>query len=130
MSDIIITYQPDAEAYRLATRKRLADKMRAVRAGDRTDADAYTVYHTLDQLLSVVTPRRLELARHLHQHPAASINALSTALGRHYRPVHEDVKILLHAGVVVRDEETDHLTCPYERVRVDISLSMESTVAA
>jgi predicted transcriptional regulator len=51
---------------------------------------------------SVLTPRRLELLRHLRRHPAASIAELARALGRDYKRVHADVEALAVAGLIER----------------------------
>jgi predicted transcriptional regulator len=53
-------------------------------------------------LVGVLTPRRLELLRHLRRHPAASIAALARALGRDYKRVHADVEALATAGLIDR----------------------------
>jgi predicted transcriptional regulator len=55
-------------------------------------------------MVRVLTPKRLELLRHLHQAPAKSIRALAQAVGRDYRRVHEDVEALEAAGLIDRDK--------------------------
>ena len=59
-------------------------------------------FETWDIMVRVLSPKRLELLRHLHRNPAKSIRAL--ALGRNYRRVHEDVEALEAAGLLDRDE--------------------------
>ena len=56
-----------------------------------------------ETMVRVLSPKRLELLRHLHRHPASSIRALAQALGRDYRRVHEDVEALEAAGLLDRD---------------------------
>ena len=51
----------------------------------------------------IMSPKRLELLRHVHRHPARSVRALAQALGRDYRRVHEDVAALVDAGLLDRD---------------------------
>jgi predicted transcriptional regulator len=53
-------------------------------------------------LVSVLTPRRLELLRHLHRHPTQSIAELARALQRDYKRVHADVEALAAAGLIDR----------------------------
>jgi predicted transcriptional regulator len=56
-------------------------------------------------MVRVLSPKRLELLRHVHQHPAKNIRTLAHALGRDYRRVHEDVEALEVAGLLDRDKE-------------------------
>lgn len=58
-----------------------------------------------ETMVRVLSPKRLELLRHIHQHPARNIRALALALGRDYRRVHEDVEALETAGLLERDKE-------------------------
>ncbi len=64
--------------------------------------------------------RRLELLKHLRRNPAASIAALARALGRDYKRVHEDVDILVRAGLVDRDGRG--LRTDYDEIRTTIAL--------
>lgn len=57
-----------------------------------------------ETMVRVLSPKRLELLRHLHQQPARSIRALALALNRNYRRVHEDVEALEAAGLLDRDK--------------------------
>jgi len=52
----------------------------------------------------VMTANRLELLHYVHRNPPKSILALSKALGRDYRRVHEDVETLVQAGLLDRDD--------------------------
>jgi predicted transcriptional regulator len=54
-------------------------------------------------MVRILSPKRLELLRHLHRQPARSIRALALALGRDYRRVHDDVEALEGAGLLDRD---------------------------
>jgi predicted transcriptional regulator len=53
-------------------------------------------------LTSVLTPKRLELLRHLRRQPAVSVAELARALGRDYKRVHADVEALAAAGLIDR----------------------------
>ncbi len=61
-----------------------------------------TADNTLSRLR--LSPKRLELLRHLHRNPARTIHALAAALGRDYRRVHEDVEALEAADLLERDK--------------------------
>jgi predicted transcriptional regulator len=56
-------------------------------------------------LFNILTPKRYELLRHVHQHPDQSIRGLARALGRDYKHVHADVKALAEAGLLQHDGE-------------------------
>jgi len=62
-------------------------------------------FETWEAMVRVLSPKRLELLRHVHRDPAKSIRALSLALGRNYRRVHEDVEALEAAGLLDRDKQ-------------------------
>jgi predicted transcriptional regulator len=61
-------------------------------------------FETWETMVRVLSPRRLELLRHVHQHPAKNIRVLAQALHRDYRRVHEDVEALEAAGLLERDK--------------------------
>jgi predicted transcriptional regulator len=61
-------------------------------------------FETWETMVRILSPKRLELLRHLHQAPARSIRALALALGRNDRRVHEDVEALEAAGLSDRDK--------------------------
>jgi len=59
-------------------------------------------FESWEGLASVLTGERYRLLRHLHAHPAKSVNALAQSLHRQYRRVHEDVTVLESAGLIDR----------------------------
>jgi predicted transcriptional regulator len=61
-------------------------------------------FETRETMVRVLSPRRRELLRHVHQHPAKNIRMLAQALRRDYRRVHEDVAALEAAGLLDRDK--------------------------
>ena len=61
-------------------------------------------FDTWEAMSSVLSGERFRLLRHLHAHPARSVNALANALKRQYRRVHDDVTILERAGLLDRSQ--------------------------
>ncbi len=78
---------------------------------------AFESWHTL---MRVLTPKRYDLLRHVHRHPAASVAALARDLDRDYRRVHEDVKILAETGLLDRDGRGIH--ADYDEISTRIAI--------
>ncbi|HYZ63496.1 MAG TPA: hypothetical protein VE650_13685 [Acetobacteraceae bacterium] len=75
-----------------------------------------------ETMIRVLSPERLELLRHVHQHPAKNVRALSQSLGRDYHRVHEDVSALEAAGLLERDEEG--LRAEYDGFEVQMRVAL------
>jgi len=92
--------------------------------GDLTDAEAerQVSFETFELFARMMTPRRLELLRHVHRQPARSIRALAQALGLDYRRVHEDVEALSGAGLLDRNESGLHAA--YETLRLETQITL------
>ena len=69
------------------------------------NAEIHLGFATWEAMVRVLSPKRLELLRHLHRHPAKNVRQLATSLGRDYRRVHDDVSALEEAGLLERDAE-------------------------
>lgn len=85
-------------------------------------AEIHTSFVDWETAVRVLSPKRLELLRHVHQSPAKSIRALATALGRDYRRVHEDVEVLADAGLLERDEQG--LRADYQAFNVQMTVAL------
>ncbi|HYG90679.1 MAG TPA: hypothetical protein VD978_30980 [Azospirillum sp.] len=116
-ADIRITVGEDFAA----VLNRAEDAERAWRTGEATgEATTHINFETWEELTRTLTPRRLELLRHLHRNPAASVRALAHTLGRAYANVHADVEALTAAGLVERD--VDGLRADYDGITTRIAL--------
>jgi predicted transcriptional regulator len=82
--------------------------------------ETHLTFFSLEAMLTTLSPKRLELLRYVHQHPAPTIAALAKAIGRGYKRVHDDVSALAHAGLIVRDE--NGIRSPYDTVQATVSL--------
>lgn len=104
--------------------RRFVDAWQRAERGELTPANAerHAGFQSVDAFTRVLSPRRLEMLRHVHHHPARSIRALSLALGRDYRRVHEDVEALVSAGLMDRDETGLH--ADYDTARIETRIDL------
>jgi len=104
--------------------KRVIGAWHRAERGDLTpdDAEIHIGFETWEMMVRTLSPKRLELLRHVHQHPAKNIRALAQALGRDYRRVHEDVEALETAGLLDRDEEG--VRADYDAFNVEMRVAL------
>jgi len=100
---------------------RVKDAVRRNRKGERV-REYHLTFDSFETLAKVLTPRRLELLRHVHKRPAASVRALAQALGRDYRRVHDDVEALAEAGLLKRADEGTGVKAPFDAIETRIAL--------
>ena len=84
--------------------------------------EKHVSFETWETMVRVLSPKRLELLRHLHQSPAKNIRVLALALARNYRRVHEDVEALEAAGLLDRDK--DGLRAEYDAFDVAMRVAL------
>lgn len=100
---------------------RAAEAERAWRAGERAaDVATHLNFENWELLTAVLTPRRLELLRHLHRAPASSVRSLASTLNRAYANVHADVAALTEAGLIERDARG--IRAGYDEITTRIAL--------
>jgi predicted transcriptional regulator len=85
-----------------------------------TVRERHLSFENWEALFSLLTPRRFELLQHLHRSPEPTIRALARALGRDFKRVYEDVRLLEQAGLIERDDEG--LRADYASVETRIEL--------
>ena len=79
-------------------------------------------FDSFETLTRILTPKRLQLLRHLHGRPSASVAALARQVGRDYKRVHEDVEALSAAGLIERGQSGATLVAPYDAIQTTIAL--------
>ena len=99
--------------------QRFIDAWRRAERGE-CQAETHLAFASWELLARTLTPKRLELLRHIHRQPATSIAALARMLGRNYKRVHEDVELLTAAGLVERSE--GQVRADYDEIRATIAL--------
>jgi predicted transcriptional regulator len=102
--------------------QRVIDAWHRAERGDLKESEYHVSFEDFATFAAVMTPKRLELLRHVHRAPPRSIRALAQALGRDYRRVHEDVEVLANAGLLNRDAEG--LRADYDTVHLDTRIAL------
>ncbi len=100
---------------------RVADAWHRAERGETVEPQDTLTFITWSSLASVMTDRRYELLRHLHDRPAVSIRALARDLGRDFKRVHADVTALEAVGLIEREDGM--IRADYDEIRTSISLA-------
>ncbi len=82
--------------------------------------ETHVTFLDMQTMMDTLSPRRLELLRHVRQHESGSVRELAQSLGRDYKNVHQDVAVLESAGLLVRDGR--RLTTPWDELQANVSL--------
>lgn len=88
-------------------------------AGEQV-AETHVTFLNVQTMLDTLSPRRLDLLRHVRQHGAGNVRKLAQALNRDYKNVHQDVATLVAAGLLVRDGRK--LDAPWDELQANVSL--------
>ena len=99
--------------------KRFTDAWHRMERGEDIK-ETHLTFFSLESMMATLSPKRLALLRQVHQHPARNVSDLAKTLGRDYKRVHEDVSSLVHAGLIVRDE--NGIRAPYDSVQATVAL--------
>ena len=102
--------------------RRFVDAWHRAEAGDATP-ERHLTFASLQDAARVLSPRRLDLLRAIHRHPAQSVRKLAETLGRDYKNVHADVATLLDSGLLDRDD-MGAITASYDAISVEIAIAL------
>lgn len=100
--------------------RRFANAWQRARQGEPVD-ETHVTFLDLESMLATLSPRRLELLRHVRAHGAASVRELATELGRDYKNVHQDVAALAATGLLLR--EGRRLVAPWDELQASVTLT-------
>lgn len=100
---------------------RFVDAWRRAERGEAKVAH-HLSFDSFETMTRTLTPKRLALLRHLHRQPSASVAALSRAVNRDYKRVHEDVEALALAGLIERATDGTALRAPYDTIQTTIAM--------
>lgn len=82
--------------------------------------ETHVTFLDLESMVATLSPRRLELLRHVRQHGAVNTRELAATIGRDYKNVHQDVAALESVGLLVR--EGRKLAAPWDEVQASVNL--------
>ena len=101
--------------------QRFVAAWRVAEAGKAQPRDHVT-FLGLEAFMAAMSPRRLELMRHLRRAGAMSVRKLSQELGRDYKSVHGEVARLIDAGLIER-ESKDSVSVQWDRMVTELDLA-------
>lgn len=79
-------------------------------------------FEDLATLVKVITPRRLEVLKVVHEFGPLSVRALAGKMERDYKNVHHDVQVLERVGLVTRSSD-GRLIAPWKKIIAEIALA-------
>jgi predicted transcriptional regulator len=79
-------------------------------------------FEDLATMLKVLTPRRLEMLKAIHQIGPVSVRALAGRMKRDYKNVHYDCQVLARAGLIMRSPD-GRLRAPWSKIIAEIALA-------
>lgn len=101
--------------------RRFVDAWKRAEAGEDVARDHVT-FLRLDSFMAVMSPRRLELMRHLRRGGPLSVRRLSQELARDYKSVHGEVALLEAAGLIERTPEGE-VAVGWDRIVTELDLA-------
>lgn len=84
--------------------KRFSDAWNSEGSKSGTDVEVHLNFESFETLMSVLTPKRLQLLKILRQHGPLSVKALATTLERDYKNVHVDTAELETVDLIQRTD--------------------------
>jgi len=93
--------------------ERFVKAWKKAESGASNTVEVHLNFEDLETLVSVLTPKRLELLRTLRKEGPVSVRALSKLLGRDYKNVHVDTSDLEAIDLIQRTED-DLIVAPWD----------------
>jgi predicted transcriptional regulator len=79
-------------------------------------------FEDLTTMLKVLTPRRLEVLKVVHEIGPVSVRAVAARMKRDYKNVHHDLQVLERAGLATRSSD-GRLKVPWNKIIAEIALA-------
>jgi predicted transcriptional regulator len=100
---------------------RFIEAWKAAEAGRAVARDNIT-FLKLESFMATMSPKRLELLRHLRRSGPMSVRRLGQELGRDYKSVHREVALLAASGLIERRAK-DLVAVAWDRVITELDLA-------
>jgi predicted transcriptional regulator len=101
--------------------RRFAAAWKAAEAG-REPARDHVTFLNLEAFMAAMSPRRLELMRHLRRAGPMSVRRLARDLARDYKSVHREVAMLTATGLVERRGRSE-VAVEWDRAVTELDLA-------
>ena len=101
--------------------ERFADTWDRAERDQIKETEVHLNFEDLRMLLSILTPRRLEVLKALRKQSLSSVRALSKNLERDYKNVHADVRALENVGLLERTKK-GALRVPWDIIDAHLKL--------
>ena len=101
--------------------ERFVAAWKSIEAGKPVHADNVT-FIDLQSFMTAMSPKRLELMRHLRREGPMSIRRLAQQLGRDYKSVHSETSLLIQTGLIARTAE-DEVRIGWDRIVTELDLA-------
>lgn len=88
----------------------------------RKSARDHVTFLSLEAFMAAMSPRRLELMRHLRRAGPMSVRRLAGELGRDYKSVHREVALLTAIGLIER-RAADEVAVSWDRAVTELDLA-------
>lgn len=101
--------------------RRFGAAWKAAEAG-RDPARDHVTFLSLEAFMAAMSPRRLDLMRHLRREGPMSVRRLARDVGRDYKSVHREIAMLVLAGLVERRAK-DEVAVSWDRAVTELDLA-------
>lgn len=101
--------------------RRFAAAWKSAEEGRESSRDHVT-FLSLETFMAAMSPRRLELMRHLRRHGPMSVRRLAGELSRDYKSVHRETAMLTMSGLVER-RARDEVAVSWDRAITELELA-------
>lgn len=88
----------------------------------KSETSAHVGFSTWELMHRALSPKRLEIVRVMGAAGPLTIREVARRVGRDFKGVHTDVKLLVDAGVIDKDER-GRVVFPYDKIHVDFEIS-------
>jgi predicted transcriptional regulator len=105
-----------------ASAKDFIDAWKQAEQGKRRESVSRLTFENLETLLKVLTPGRWILLKTLYKIGPMSIRRLAAELGRDYKNVHTDVRLMVNIGLVDRRPD-NQVEVPWDIVEARLKLA-------